>query len=261
MSSGIFTPINQVRLTNVSVVRLKKGGRRFELACYKNKLLDYRRRVTTSLDQVLQVDRIFINVSKGQLASSEDIAGAFGPNTPHDAIVREILDRGELQISGKERSHQLDSLYREIATIVADKCVNPTTRLPYPVGVIEQAMADNLHYSVNPSRSAKQQALDVMKRLGGQPTFPITRAKMRLLIDLPATVSGSIQKKIEELIYRVEKRCMIGDHLQMECLIEPGSFRKITEIVSSTTKGIGSVHTVSLKEVGTADSDDEDPSL
>lgn len=44
MSSGIFTPINQVKLTNVSYVRLKKGGKRFELACYKNKVQEYRKK-------------------------------------------------------------------------------------------------------------------------------------------------------------------------------------------------------------------------
>lgn len=45
MSSKIFTPINQVKLTNVSVVRLKRGGRRFELACYRNKVQDYRNKL------------------------------------------------------------------------------------------------------------------------------------------------------------------------------------------------------------------------
>ena len=33
-----FTPVNQIRLTNVAIVRLKKGGKRFELACFKNKV-------------------------------------------------------------------------------------------------------------------------------------------------------------------------------------------------------------------------------
>ena len=35
----------QVRLTNVSIVRLKKGGKRFEIACYKNKVLEWRNNV------------------------------------------------------------------------------------------------------------------------------------------------------------------------------------------------------------------------
>lgn len=55
-----------------------------------------------------------------------------------------------------ERDAQLESSFREIATIVADKCVNPLTKLPYPVGMIEKAMAD-LHFSVNFNKSSKQQ--------------------------------------------------------------------------------------------------------
>lgn len=42
---SLFTPLNQVKLTNVSLVRYKKHGKRFEIACYKNKVLDYRNKV------------------------------------------------------------------------------------------------------------------------------------------------------------------------------------------------------------------------
>ena len=34
--------VGQKRLTNIAVVRLKKGGQRFEIACYKNKVQDWR---------------------------------------------------------------------------------------------------------------------------------------------------------------------------------------------------------------------------
>ena len=63
-----------------------------------------------------------------------------------------------MQVSEKERHQQLESTFREIATMVADKCVNPETKRPYPVGVIERAMKD-IHYSVIPTRSTKQQVL------------------------------------------------------------------------------------------------------
>ena len=39
---ALFTPVNQKRLTNVSVVRLKMGGNRYELACYPNKVKAWR---------------------------------------------------------------------------------------------------------------------------------------------------------------------------------------------------------------------------
>ena len=67
-----------------------------------------------------------------------------------------ILNKGEVQVSGMERDAHLGSSFREIATIVADKCVNPLTKSPYPVGMIEKAMTD-LHFSVNFNKSSKQQ--------------------------------------------------------------------------------------------------------
>lgn len=45
---SIFTPTNQVKLTNVAVVRLKKAGKRFEIACYKNKVMSWRNKVWVS---------------------------------------------------------------------------------------------------------------------------------------------------------------------------------------------------------------------
>ena len=39
---GIKTPTNQKILTNVAVVKMKKCGKRFELACYKNKVVSWR---------------------------------------------------------------------------------------------------------------------------------------------------------------------------------------------------------------------------
>ena len=49
----IKTPVNQIRLTNVAIVRLKKGGKRFELACYKNKVANWRNKVESNLNEVL----------------------------------------------------------------------------------------------------------------------------------------------------------------------------------------------------------------
>jgi ribosome maturation protein SDO1 len=74
---SIFQPSNQIKLTNVSIVRLRKGGKRFEIACYKNKVMEWRSGVETDLDNVLQIANVFINVSKGQVASKEDLEKSF----------------------------------------------------------------------------------------------------------------------------------------------------------------------------------------
>ena len=42
MSAKIGTPVNQKLLTNVCLVRMKKGSTRFELAAYPNKVEPWR---------------------------------------------------------------------------------------------------------------------------------------------------------------------------------------------------------------------------
>ena len=73
-------------------------------------------------------------------------------------IFFQILAKGEQQVTEKERHSQLESMFRDIATIVSDKCVNPDTNRPYTVTMIEKAMKD-LHVSVKPTKSTKKQVI------------------------------------------------------------------------------------------------------
>jgi len=52
------------------------------------------------------------------VAKKEDLQKIFDTDNSTD-ICKHILEKGELQISDKERSAQLDASYKEIATIVA----------------------------------------------------------------------------------------------------------------------------------------------
>lgn len=147
-------PISQVRLTNVAVVRLKRRGKRFELACYKNKVLSWREGNEDDLDEVIQTPSIFTNVSKGILANKKDLEAAF-KSEETEKIVLEILKKGELQVSERERQYQSSNLFNEIASIVSETCVDPSTKRPFSVGLIERAMRDTIHYAVIPNKTAK----------------------------------------------------------------------------------------------------------
>jgi ribosome maturation protein SDO1 len=127
-----FTPVNQVRLTNVATVRLQKKGKRFEIACYRNKVLSWRNKIETDLKEVLQIDTVFTNVSKGNLANTKDLMDAFG-TTDQRLVCQEILEKGEMQVSEQERVALYDTMFRDIASIVALKTVNPDTNVPYTV--------------------------------------------------------------------------------------------------------------------------------
>jgi len=179
---SIFTPVNQKLLTNVSYVRYKRGGKRFEIACYPNKVQSWRKGIEKDLSEVLQVERVFTNVSKGVLAKKEDLLHCFETDDERKVLMM-ILEKGEVQVSEKERQMLLDSTFKDIASVVAEKCLNPDTKRPLTVGIVERAMRD-IHYNVHPTKSAKQQALEVIKLLQGK--ILIQRSFMRLKINLPA---------------------------------------------------------------------------
>ena len=148
--------MNQVRLTNVAIVRLNRGGKRFEVAAYRNKVLNWRDGTETDMDEVLQTDKsVFQNVSKGVLAKRSDLIAVFGTDDSI-AVCRAVLEQGELQVSDRERQAQYEGRFRDVSTIVAEKCVDPRTNRPYTVTTIENALRD-AHFAVATARSGKQQ--------------------------------------------------------------------------------------------------------
>lgn len=84
----------------------------------------------------------------------------------------------------KEREHDLTSLRKEIATLVSEKCVDPDTQRPYPVGIIEKAMAE-AGFSVKQGKNAKSQVSECIKLLQAESSLPIQRARMRIKVSIP----------------------------------------------------------------------------
>ena len=205
-------------------MRLKKGKKRFEIACYKNKVLEYRSGIETDLDNVLQIPNVFLSVSKGQTAPTQDLAKAFGPKTSVDDIIQEILRKGEMQVGEKERHAQAERIHNEVVDIVAGKLVDPRSKRIYTAGMIEKAL-DQLSSQharlqqeehgktsgtatptadgeegkgkkkdlpswtgVVTTKNAKSQALEAMKALIAWQPIPVSRARMRLRVTCPTSI-------------------------------------------------------------------------
>ncbi|KZS90283.1 Shwachman-Bodian-diamond syndrome protein [Sistotremastrum niveocremeum HHB9708] len=243
MSRRVNQPSNQIKLTNVSIVRLKKGGKRFEIACYKNKVQEWRNGVEKDLDDVLQISNIFVNVSKGEVAKSEDLQKAFG-KTDRDAIVGEILKKGEVQVGDKERAHDLSNLWKEIATAVAEKCVEPETQKPYSVGMIEKAMTE-AGFSVKPDKNAKSQVSACIKFLQEHSKLPLQRIRMRLRITLKGgDEDAELRQKFLEGSEKTDEEKVEGEVWQATVQIDPGQFRVFNELMQKEGKGRGRIETL-----------------
>lgn len=117
-----------------------------------------------------------------------------------------------MQVGDKEREHDLTSVRREIATLVAEKCVDPATQRPLSVGIIEKAMTE-AGFSVRPGKNAKSQVSECIKLLQTHSTLPIQRARMRVRIVIPVSVQDSedIRKSILKSAESVEREAAGAD--------------------------------------------------
>jgi ribosome maturation protein SDO1 len=152
------------------LVRLKRGKKRFEIACYKNKVLEYRSGLETDLDNVLQVPTVFLNVSKGQVAAKEDLSKAFGKDVSQDEIILEILKKGELQVGDKERKEGLERLQKEVVDIVAGKLVDPKSKRVYTPGLIEKALDQLSSRAAQAKQEKEKDAAGASASAGGSGT-------------------------------------------------------------------------------------------
>jgi len=125
-------------------------------------------------------------------------------------------------VNEKEREHDLTSLRKEIATLVAEKCVDPTTQTPYPVGMIEKAMAEG-GFSVKQGKTAKSQVRlhivfrepdslimsaqvsECIRLLQSDSNLPIQRARMRVRVTVPASDSQRLREGIVKSGDKIER--------------------------------------------------------
>jgi ribosome maturation protein SDO1 len=167
---------------------------------------------------------------QGAVAANGDLEKAFG-TTDRQAIILQILKKGELQVGEKERAVELEDLKREICTEIAGRCVDPNTQRPHTVGMIEKAM-NEVGYNVSGGKAAKAQvrlpllahlssftlirsafrtqlsfhpqALDLIKVIQAKGTLPIARAQMRVRITMPSKEGKGLKEKVLPLINKVE---------------------------------------------------------
>ncbi|ODV78412.1 Shwachman-Bodian-diamond syndrome protein [Suhomyces tanzawaensis NRRL Y-17324] len=239
----INQPNSQIRLTNVSLVRMKKGKKRFEIACYQNKVQDWRSKIEKDLDEVLQIPQVFQNVSKGQVANNEDLMASFG-TTNQDEIILEILTKGEIQLNEKERNANLQQKQNEFLNIISTKCINPKSKKRYPPSMLQKAL-DQLKFHLNPTKSTKLQALDAIKLLVEKQVFPIARAQMKVKVVLTKKAYAKVFEEIKGNIDSIEDESKDAKGVEIVCIIDPINYRTILDVLEGV-EGQGSVEVLDM---------------
>jgi len=175
-----------VDLDEAIVARLEIKGESFEILIDPRIVKYLREGKEVDLASHMAVDEIFKDARKGTKQSQDKLRNIFGTDDI-PAIARQIVSRGQIQLTTEQRRLMAETKRRQVAAIIARNAINPQTRAPHPLQRIEAAM-EEARVRIDPFRSAESQVQDVLDAL--RPIIPIRFDNVRIAVRMSSEDYG-----------------------------------------------------------------------
>jgi ribosome maturation protein SDO1 len=198
-----------------SIARLVIGSEKFEILVDPEKAWQIKQGAKVDIREAMISDVIYKDAKKGLRASREVLQKAFKSLDPYE-IGKVIIQRGEIQLTAKQRKELIESKRKQIITYISRNCVDSKTGLPLPPTRVE-LLLDETKVSIDPFKDAKEQALEIIKIL--RTKIPIKISKTLLEI----RASPQHASKVYSLVPRY------GEVLKSQWL-EDGSWKGEVEV-------------------------------
>jgi len=170
-----------VRLDDAVPARLKTHGTTFEVLVDPDGALALKRGDRVNLEDILAVEDIFENASRGDRSPEEDLQKAFG--TLEVLPIAEIIIRkGEISLTAEQRKQFIENKRRQVIEVIARNAINPQTKTPHPPGRIEQAMTE-ARVNIDPTKSIDELVKIAMKAI--RPLIPIRFEEVEVAVKIP----------------------------------------------------------------------------
>jgi len=165
-----------------TTARITVGGEHFEILVKPNLALEYKTGKQIPVTQIIAIEEIYSDASRGTRASAEKLQKTFGTTEPVK-VAEEIMKRGELQLTTEQRRQLVEEKRKHIVAFISRNCIDPRTGAPHPPLRIEQALSQ-IRVTIDPFKSAEEQSKDVIEML--RPLLPIKMEQMRVAVKIPA---------------------------------------------------------------------------
>ncbi len=181
-----------VSLDDAVIARLDSGGSHFEVLVDPNLAQKMREGEDVRLEDLLAIDEVFKDSSKGDRVSDEHIEKTFGTSDVL-MVAKRIVMEGDIQLTTEQRRKMTEEKHKRIVTYISQHAINPQTKTPHPPQRIENAMNEaKIH--VDPFKPVEAQVKDVLDAI--KPLIPIRLEKTTIAVKLSADNYGKVYKDI-----------------------------------------------------------------
>ncbi|MFB6163891.1 MAG: ribosome assembly factor SBDS [Haloarculaceae archaeon] len=185
-----------ISLDEAVTARLESHGQRFEVLVDPDAALAIKRgEFDGELEDVIAAEDVFEDASRGDRPPETALEEVFETTDPM-AIIPEVIERGEIQITAEQRREMQEQKRKQLIQHITRNAVNPQMDdAPHPPDRIESAL-EEAGFKVDPMEPVENQvdeALDLLR-----PVIPIRFDEMTVAVQVPAEYAGKAQSRIRQ---------------------------------------------------------------
>jgi len=183
-----------ISLDEAVTARLESHGQRFEVLVDPDAALAIKRgEFEGELEDVIAAEDVFENADRGDRPPEDMLEEVFDTTDPM-AVIPEVIERGEIQITADQRREMQAQKHRQLVQRITRNAVNPQMDdAPHPPERIESAL-DETDFRIDPMEPVETQVDDALDAL--RPVIPIRFDEITVAVQVPADYAGSAQAKI-----------------------------------------------------------------
>ena len=171
-----------VTLDNAVTARLKTHGEHFEVLVDPDGAYDLKHGAGVKIEDILAVEDVFLNASRGDRVPEEDLIKAFGTTNVVD-IARKIIMEGEINLTAEQRHRLIEDKRRQVVSFISRNAINPQTTAPHPPARIERAMEEGgVHIDL--TKTVEENVNVTMKAI--RPIIPIRFEEVKIAVKVPS---------------------------------------------------------------------------
>lgn len=219
------------------VARIKAKGKHYEIHVDLDEALKIKSGKGDILS-ALDSRNIFYDISSGKLASSADLADAFGTTDLYE-IARKIIISGEVQKTQEFRDAEKEARIKQVVQLILKNAVDQHDH-PYTEDRLKRAI-DEVHFNFD-KRPAEQQMAELLHKLKEVIPIKIETKKIKLII--PAQYTGQIYSLLKD--YKESEEWLANGNLEAVVNIPAGMQIDFYDKLNSITHG--AVQSQEIKE-------------
>jgi len=211
-----------------TTARIKRNGMDFEVLVDLDEAFKFRKGESDYL--VVEGDRIFRDIKRGDVAAKSDLEIAFKTTDPTE-IGKIIVKSGEVQTDQEHRDASRDRKVKQVVEFLSKNAINPQTGNPITAERIKSA----LEQAKVPIKNVpvENQIKEILDKLSV--VIPIKIETKRIKITIPAIQTGKTYGLVSQ--YKEKEEWLNDGSLEVVVLIPAGITLEFYDKLNSMTQG------------------------